>query len=362
MDESYRNRHRAAWEQRRAAEAAEREAAAATTAGAAMGGGGAASSTGDSGASRRGAAPSLGAEEQNQQQQRMSASVSPNTASTSQTSRGGATLGSQGATPVGAGARALSSPASDEEVLSEAAARRLQAEFDAVNEVRQPDASYHECLLGDHEDVWGASRRGPPLAASVSNAFGMAEGFRAAAAAVQGLQRSVPFGGPSEGPQGPPSCGDIPSDEELARRLQEEEQRRAQRLRQQLPSLRFEGGPHGASTPSRAGAPNGSQPEGRGPPIPIEPDPLGLEAFAAAASLGSRENRTPVEIGSPQAASQGAPIRAGSPRSVTPEVVEIPPPGHPAPDVAAAAAEAGIQVDPDEAVLQAAIAQSLVDM
>ncbi|KAL8441525.1 hypothetical protein Emed_007551 [Eimeria media] len=354
MDESYRNRHRAAWEQRRAAEAAEREAAAAAAntaaSAAATPAGGAGSTTGNSEASSGGAPPSLGTEQQQpqqQQQQRTSASVSPNTASPPQTSRGGAALGFQGPPSGGVRTRATSPPASDEEALSEEAARRLQAEFDAVDEVRQPDASYHECLLGDQEDVWGAPRGGPPLAASVSNAFGLAEGFRAAAAAVQGFQQSVPFGGPLGGPQGAPPSSDIPSDEELARRLQEEEQRRAQRLRQQLPSLRSEGGTHGGNTPSRAGAPNGSQPAGRGPPIPIEPDPLGLEAFAPAASIGGRGNRTPSEMRGPHASSQASPIRTRSPRSASPEVVEVQPPRHPAPDVAAAAAEAGIQVDPD---------------
>ncbi|KAL8435366.1 hypothetical protein ACSSS7_002554 [Eimeria intestinalis] len=350
MDESYRNRHRAAWEQRRAAEAAEREAAAAATAAtaAATGGSGEASSTGGSEASPGGPAPSLAAHQQQQhQQQGVSTSLSPSTTSSPQTSRARAPLGSQGAPSGGATAGAPSPPVSDEEALSEAAARRLQAEFDAIDEVRQPDASYQECLLGDPEDVWGAPRGGPSRAASVANAFGLAEGFRAAAAAVQGLQQSTPFGAPGAPPQEPPSSGETPSDEELARRLQEEEERRAHRLRQQLPSLRSEGGSHGANTPSMPEGPNGSQPAGRGFPIPIEPDPLGLEAFAPAASLESRGNRTPSQMRGPRTASQGPSIRAGSPRSASPEVVEIPPPQHPALDVAAAAAEAGIQVDPD---------------
>ncbi|KAL8437128.1 hypothetical protein Efla_007099 [Eimeria flavescens] len=368
MDESYRNRHRAAWEQRRAAEAAERQAAAAAAATTAPGGGGLATGRSSEGPRSRVESPAAASEQQQPQQQQSqvsgAASSPTRTSSSSQPPLLGAPTAPSGGLSGGAAKGGPTPAMSDEEALSEAAARRLQAEFDAVDEVRQPDASYQECLLGGHEDVWDAPRGAPPLAGSVPDAFGLAGGFRAAAAAVQGLQCTLPFGGapgaPSPGGPSGAAGDDFSSDAELAWRLQEEENRRAQRLRQQQPVLRPEGAlsPGGPPTPGVAGAPFGN-PLGASP-IPIEPDPLGLEEFAPAASRrGPRGMRSPSEARGPQ----GPPALGRSPRSGSPDVVEIPPPQQQrASDVEAAAAEAGIQVDPEEAVLQAAIAQSLVDM
>lgn len=228
-------------------------------------------------------------------------------------------------------------PLSDEEALSEAAARRLQAEFDALDEVRQPDATYQECLLGapesgpwDHDEPWGTlgGRRGGP---ALPERFGLGGGLRAAAAAAEDLLRGG--GNPFEGSH--EAAVDEPvSDAELARRLQEEERRRARRLRQELPILRSEEGPQ--EGPQRTMS------------IPVEHDPLGLEAVAP--GTAARRIQSPISS-----------LPAG-PHHASPDVVEVPPPHQPASDVAAAAAAAGIQVDADEAVLQAAIAQSLVDM
>lgn len=276
-------------------------------------------------------------------------------------------------------------PLSDEETLSEAAARRLQAEFDALDEVRRPDATYQECLLGapeagpwGHDEPWGPPG-GRLMGPVLSERFGFGGGLRAAAAAAEGLLRGggSPFGGPHEAP-----VDELVSDAELARRLQEEERRRARRLRQELPTLRSEEGPQ--EGPQRTSS------------IPVEHDPLGVSEEGGATGGDRRRERRQKEReiricrrkkGHPKAqllhvhgkgggtdeliadffamllllmqleavAPVAAARRAQRPRSsppsgprpASPDVVEVPPPHQPAPDVAAAAAAAGIQVDAD---------------
>lgn len=363
MDENYRNRHRAAWEQRRAAEAAEREAAAAAAAA----------------VTPSGPEPSVNASLSQQTGEeccRSSAGLSVPTESLRQNSvlqpqqqtlardrKPSPPLSNSPLAPPPSGAVSTApegplescTPQTDEEALSEAAARRLQAEFDAIDEVRQPDAAYQECLLGAPEiGPWGsegpwAGPRGRPLGGPISEGFGLSGGLRAAAAAAQGLLQGAPFGA-YQGVTQSADTSEPTDDAELARRLQEEEERRARRLRRELPSLRSDGsGPQGGRHGNRQENPEAC------PSIPVDEDPLELERKTPGESSGASRPQDSLSLEAPPAA------RALL-RSASPDVIEIPSPHQPAPDVAAAAAAAGIQVDADEAVLQAAIAQSLVDM
>ncbi|KAL8269240.1 hypothetical protein Esti_006835 [Eimeria stiedai] len=397
MDEGYRKRHRAAWEQRRAAEAAERDGAAAGVSAnaSATERGRPASRAGNSEPSRRRPARTLGADLQQQQEQRVRASVSTTTITHAQTVRGRAPLSSHAPPSGGAWTRVGPSSASDEEAISEAAALQLQAEFAALREVRQPDASYRECLLGDPHDMWGVSRVVPPLVvsgipygpsglplagsgaplagsgaphagsgdphvasgpplpasgvpiASVANGFGLAGGLFAAAAGLQGVQHSTAFALPAAGLQGPLSPGDIPNEEELAFRLQEEQHRRPPRIGEQMPALLPEWGPHGGNTPPVVGRPNGGHSVGLVPPIPIDRHPLGLDGFDPAVSLVSRGNSPRPHLGGPQTVSRGTPLVASGLPAAGPGVMGTQAPQHPAPEGAVAAAEAGTPMDAD---------------
>ncbi|XP_026194021.1 uncharacterized protein LOC34621858 [Cyclospora cayetanensis] len=334
MDESYRNRHRIAWEQRRAAEAAEREGAAAAA-----------------------AASSQFPKAQAPQHSRGAASAASPLSPVVSSSPPVALA----SVPPGEGAAPQST---DEEALNEAAARRLQAEFDALEQVRQPDATYQECLLGASEAApwappsqWGETL-GEPSSPLAEEGFNIAGGMRAAAAAARGLLQGgvSSFGGGLVSA----SSTEALTDDELARRLQQEENRRAQR----------------AAGRPKSGA--GMQGGGllRGAVYSIRSTASSVLASSSAAKFSPSisafsvlcpthclqlDEEAPPSTGAGTGGGPLAPTTV-SPRSSSPDVVEIPPPRHPAPDVAAAAAAAGIQVDADEAVLQAAIAQSLVEL
>ncbi|OEH77378.1 hypothetical protein cyc_05512 [Cyclospora cayetanensis] len=277
MDESYRNRHRIAWEQRRAAEAAEREGAAAAAAAAAVaavaagGAGGKAACTANEQASGGRAPVSAPAASPSPQSSQFPKAQAP------QHSRGAASAASPlspvvsssppvalASVPPGEGAAPQST---DEEALNEAAARRLQAEFDALEQVRQPDATYQECLLGASEAApwappsqWGETL-GEPSSPLAEEGFNIAGGMRAAAAAARGLLQGgvSSFGGGLVSA----SSTEALTDDELARRLQQEENRRAQRLRRELPTLRSDGGDIGSI-------------HRRSNSIPVDPNPLGV--------------------------------------------------------------------------------------
>lgn len=208
MDESYRSRHRAEWERRRAAEQQAEATRRVETSGSAQ------SPPKDSSAQ-----PATAGNAQIQQGQ---GTACPNTVNSSASSWPQAGWdGSQVALRSLGGMSQLACDASvptacpnidPDEVASLETARRLQAEFESVNEVRAPDVAYRERLLGGHETYWNPTDAPPDY--WLSQQFPVDDGTR--------------------------NTEEQLDDEEIARRLQETENRRASRLQQPLPRLRSE--------------------------------------------------------------------------------------------------------------------------
>lgn len=245
--------------------------------------------------------------------------------------------------------------AADDDLASVEEARRLQRQFDGEAEgYRAPDAAYQECLISDEpgpEDLFAGVTPG------VASLFFNPSGAARTANALLTIPGRGTTQQEADGEAGS-QAGDNMSDEDYARRLQEAE---------------FSGLSGDVSHPAGEGGVSGSMHEGDG--TEQQSDHTGQastfgELAPAVVSLPSAHTSSGAgeEGGIASAAISGASSQAGS---RTEHVAEQGTSQYPIPvesgEGAVSSATGNVQNpivldDPDEAMLQAAIAQSLIDM